>query len=127
MRLENEKSKNTFIYALSGWKKAIKSEKNLKVDSIIAVIVIILGFLLKISISEWIICLLLIGCVLSAELMNTAIETVVDMYTREKNVLAEKAKDISAGAVLIIAVVAAIIGLIIFIPKIVMLNSILNL
>ena len=43
MRLENEKSKNTFIYALSGWKKAIKSEKNLKVDCIIAVIVIVNG------------------------------------------------------------------------------------
>ncbi len=127
MRLGNEKSKNTFIYALSGWKKAIKSEKNLKIDCIITIIVIILGFLLKISTSEWIICILLVGCVLSAELMNTAIETVVDMYTREKNALAEKAKDISAGAVLIIAVAAAIIGLLIFVPKIVSFKSILNL
>lgn len=126
MRLENEESKNTFVYALRGWKKAVKGEKNLKIDCAIAVIVIILGILLKINTGEWIICILLIGLVLSAELMNTAIETVVDMYTRKRNVLAEKAKDIAAGSVLIIAVTAAIIGLIIFIPKIITFKSILN-
>ena len=74
---------------------------------------------LKISINEWIICITLIGLVLSAELMNTAIETVVDMFTREKNELAGKAKDISAGAVLILAIASAIVGGIIFIPKII--------
>lgn len=118
MKLENEKSKNTFIYALSGWKKAIKTERNLRFDCIVAIIVIILGFIFKISITEWLICVLLIGSVISAELMNTAIETVVDMYTRERNSFAEKAKDISAGAVLVIAIASAIIGCIIFIPKI---------
>ena len=51
--------------------------------------------------------------------MNTAIETVVDMFTREKNELAGKAKDISAGAVLILAIASAIVGGIIFIPKII--------
>lgn len=119
MKLENEKYKNPFIYALKGWKQAIKTEKNLKFDCIMIVIVILLGIIFKINLNEWIICLLLIGVVISAELMNTAIETVVDMYTREKNKMAEKAKDISAGAVLFMALISAIIGCIIFIPKII--------
>jgi diacylglycerol kinase len=82
-------------------------------------LVIILGFILKIDLQEWVICILLIGAVIGAELMNTAIETTVDMYTREKNELAKKAKDVSAGAVLIIAISSAIIGCMIFIPKLV--------
>ena len=94
MKLENEKYRSPFIYALRGWKQAIKTEKNLKFDCIMIIIVILLGIIFKISVNEWIICLLLIGIVISAELMNTAIETVVDMYTREKNDMAEKAKDI---------------------------------
>ena len=117
MKLENEKSKNTFICALNGWVQAIKTEQNLKFDCLIGIIVIVLGFLLKISFFEWVICVILIGAVIGAELMNTAIETVVDMYTREKNELAKKAKDVSAGAVLVIAITSAIIGGVIFIPK----------
>lgn len=120
MKLENGKNENPFIYALRGWKHAIKTETNLKFDCIMAIIVILLGIVFKISVTEWIICLLLIGIVISAELMNTAIETVVDMYTREKNSMAGKAKDISAGAVLFIALISAIVGCIIFIPKIAM-------
>lgn len=92
MRLENEKNKNPFIYALRGWKHAIKTETNLKFDCIMAIIVILLGIVFKINVTEWIICLLLIGIVISAELMNTAIETVVDMYTREKTVWQVKQK-----------------------------------
>lgn len=118
MKLENEKKRNTFIYALKGWKRAIKTERNLRFDCIMAILVIIMGIVFKISLTEWMICLILIGIVISAELMNTAIETVVDMYTREKNEMAARAKDIAAGAVLIIAVISAIIGCIIFIPKI---------
>ena len=117
MKLENEKCKNTFICALNGWVQAIKTEQNLKFDCLIGIIVIVLGFLLKISFFEWVICVMLIGAVIGAELMNTAIETVVDMYTREKNELAKKAKDVSAGAVLVIAITSAIIGGVIFIPK----------
>lgn len=119
MKLEGEKIKNPFKFAISGWKQALKTELNLKIDIIVAIIIIVLGIVLKISINELIICIALIGCVISAELMNTAIETVVDMYTREKNDMAKKAKDISAGAVLLIAIISAIIGAIIFIPKII--------
>lgn len=119
MRLENEKSKNTFIYALSGLKKAIKTERNLKIDIVAALLVIVFGIVLKINTCEWIICIVLIGSVLSAELMNTAIESTVDLYTRQKNPIAQRAKDIAAGAVLVIAITAAVIAAIIFIPKII--------
>ena len=119
MKLEGEKSKNTFFYALRGIVRAIKTEKNIRFHLVAAILVIILAIILEISIAEWIVCILLIGCVISAELMNTAIETVVDMYTREKNSLAEKAKDVAAGSVLVLAIVSAIIGAIIFIPKII--------
>ena len=118
MKLENEKKKNTFICAINGIKQAIKTETNLRIDCIIAIFVIVAGFIFKINYIEWFICILLIGLVLSAELMNTAVETVVDMFTREKNEFARKTKDISAGSVLVIAITAAIVGLIIFIPKI---------
>ena len=118
MKLQNEKHKNPFYYAIKGWGHALKTELNLKFDVLVAILTIVLGIVFKISINEWIICITLIGLVLSAELMNTAIETVVDMFTREKNELAGKAKDISAGAVLILAIASAIVGGIIFIPKI---------
>ena len=119
MKLQNEKHKNPFYYAIKGWGHALKTELNLKFDVLVAILTIVLGIVFKISITEWMICITLIGLVLSAELMNTAIETVVDMFTREKNELAGKAKDISAGAVLILAIASAIVGGIIFIPKII--------
>jgi diacylglycerol kinase (ATP) len=82
------------------------------------ILVIIMGFVFNISITEWCICIILFGLVISLELINTAIETVVDMITLDKNEKAKKAKDISASAVLVSAIVSAVIGLIIFIPKI---------
>ena len=119
MKLENEKSKNPFVYALIGIKRAIKSEINIKIDIIAAILVIVAAIIFKISREEWMVCIILIGGVLSAEMMNTAIETVVDLCTREKRELAAKAKDIAAGAVLIKAIISAVIGGIIFIPKII--------
>jgi diacylglycerol kinase (ATP) len=82
------------------------------------ILVIIMGFVFNISITEWCICITLFGLVISLELINTAIETVVDMITLDKNEKAKKAKDISASAVLVSAMASVVIGLIIFIPKI---------
>ena len=107
------------MYALEGIKKAIKSEKNIKIDIVVAILVIIAAVVLNINTFEWIICIILIGGVISAEMINTAIEAVVDLYTRQKQELAAKAKDIAAGAVLIKAIISATIGGVIFIPKII--------
>ena len=81
--------------------------------------VIVLGIILKISKIEWIICIILFGIVIAGEMFNTAIETVVDIAMPFKNPKAKIAKDVSAGAVLILAISSAVIGSIIFIPKLI--------
>ena len=85
---------------------------------IISALVLFFGAFFSISYTEWLICLVLIALVLSLEILNTAIEAVVDLYTTNENQYAKVAKDASAGAVLVSSVIAAFIGLVIFIPKI---------
>ena len=119
IKMEKEKNIiNSFKYAFEGIFTALKAEKNMKIHFIIMLLVIILGIMLKISSVEWIICIILFGFVISLELVNTAIENTVDLITQEKHPKAKIAKDVAAGAVLIAAITAAIIGLIIFVPKI---------
>ena len=91
----------------------------MKIHILMMLLVAIAGIILKINVIEWIICIILFAIVISAELFNTAIETVVNMITMEKNEKAKIAKDVSAGAVLVTAIGSAIVGLIIFIPKVV--------
>ncbi len=109
----------SFKYALEGLWLELRRETNLKIDILIMIIITILGFVFKISQTEWIICIILFSLVISGELFNTAIERIVDVIMPEKNEKAKAIKDISAGAVLILAIGAAIIGLMIFIPKII--------
>ena len=116
-----DKQKNlamSFYHAFEGIKSAFLSERNMKIHTFFMIAVVVVGFYFHISTSEWIICLILFGVVIAAEIMNTAIETTVDIAMPKKNPKAKLAKDLSAGAVLVLAVVAAIIGLIIFLPKI---------
>lgn len=80
--------------------------------------VVAAGFVFRISVSEWCICLILFGMILSLELVNTAMEAVVDLVTEERRPLAKLAKDTAAGAVLIAAIMAAGVGLLIFVPKV---------
>ena len=112
------KLKNSFKYAIEGIITGIKNETNMKIHITIMIFVIIFGIVLKISKIEWMICIVLFGLVISSELMNTAIENTVDLITMEKNPKAKIAKDVAAGAVLVNAVTSAIIGLLIFLPKI---------
>ena len=109
----------SFKYAICGVNTAFREEQNMKIHILAIIMVVVLGILLKISKIEWIICLVLFAIVISAELFNTAIETVVDLIMPERNEKAKIAKDVSAGAVLIPAVVSAIVGIIIFLPKII--------
>lgn len=108
----------SFKYAFEGIFTGIKEEQNMKVHITIMILVIISGIMLKISKIEWIICIILFGLVISMELINTAIENTVDLITKEKNEKAKIAKDVAAGAVLVSAIASAIIGLIMFVPKI---------
>ena len=110
---------NSFSYPIKGLRYAYKNEQNLAVDVGIALIVAIFGFIFRINKYEWAILVLTIGLVISCELINTAIEAVVDLVTEEYHPLAKVAKDTSAAAVLVFAMVAVIVGLIIFVPKII--------
>ena len=116
--MKNKKLINSFKYAFTGMWSAYKSERNMKIHVLATIIVVILGLILKINIVEWCFCITSIVLVISAELLNTAIENIVDMISPEKNEKAKLIKDISAGAVLVLAIGAFIIGMIIFIPKI---------
>ena len=118
LKVKSKKISNSFKYAFQGFFTALKEERNMKVHIVIMLLVIIAGFIYKINPMEWIICILLFGIVLFAELVNTSIETVVDMITPYKDKKAKIAKDVAAASVLVVAISAAIVGLIIFIPKI---------
>ena len=109
----------SFTYPIKGLKYAYRNEQNLAVEVGIALIVLIAGFLFKISLSEWGVLALTIGMVISGELFNTAIEAVVDLVTEEYHPLAKVAKDTSAAAVFIIAIVSIVVGIVIFVPKII--------
>ena len=113
-----KKIRNSFKYAIEGIWTSFKTERNMKIHIFVMILVIIAGIILKINKSEWIICIILFAIVIGSELFNTAIETIVDMVMPEKNEKAKIAKDVSAGAVLVVAIGAAIIGLVIFVPRI---------
>lgn len=107
----------SFKYASEGIITTIKEERNMFIHFLIAIIVVITGAYVRLSLNEWFICLLLFALVFSLELINTAIENTVDLVTTKKNKKAKIAKDAAAGAVLIAAIFASIIGIIIFLPK----------
>ena len=117
-KVKSKKLINSFKYAIQGIFSSFKNERNMKIHIFIMFLVIISGIILKINKYEWIICILCFAIVISGELFNTAIETVVDMVMPYKNDKAKIAKDISAGAVLTLAIGAAIVGVIIFVTKI---------
>ncbi|MFA6582248.1 MAG: diacylglycerol kinase family protein [Paludibacter sp.] len=107
----------SFGFAGRGIYSVIKSEFNMKIHITIGILVFICGFIFNISLTEWLLCLLCFGLVLGAEMINTAIENVVDLVSPDQHPLAGKAKDAAAGAVLICAIISAVIGLLIFVPK----------
>lgn len=117
--LDKKRLRNSFKYAFEGVATAYKTEQNLRIHTIVAIFVVVFGFLFKISHLEWFICLILIGLVLMAEFFNTALENIVDMITQDVNPYAKKAKDMASSGVLAMAMISAIVGLIIFIPKII--------
>jgi diacylglycerol kinase (ATP) len=107
---------NSFSYAFKGVKAAFDSEHNLWIHFSVTVMVILAGFAFNITKYEWLILLLIITIVIVTEFFNTAIETIINLVSPGYHPLAGKAKDVAAGAVLITAVVALIVGAIIFLP-----------
>lgn len=107
----------SFSFAIKGIIHVFASEANIKIHLFVSLLVIICGFIFNISTTEWLLCLLCMGVVIGMEMMNTAIENLVNLVSPEQNKTAGLVKDIAAGAVLITVVFSVIIGLCIFVPK----------
>jgi diacylglycerol kinase len=104
----------SFFYAFKGIRASLVEQRNLKVQSLVALITIGAGFYYGISAVEWCLVLMMIGIVIGLELVNTAIEDLVNLVTTEWKPLAGKVKDIAAGAVLVVSIIAVVVGVIIF-------------
>lgn len=109
---------NSFKYAKDGLIYAFKYEQNIIIHSLATILVILLGIIFKINNIEWLIIFLVIGLVIATELINTSIEATIDLITEKNHPLAKIAKDTAAAAVMVFSIIALIIGLLIFIPKI---------
>ena len=124
MNKNNEKLKNSnFIdacnNAVNGLIYATTTQSNIKKQLFIAVCVLVLSLFYKLETTQFLCLTFAVFLVIFAEMVNTAIETVVDMVSHERNPKAKLAKDIAAGAVLVVAMGAAIMGVMIFGPKII--------
>lgn len=109
----------SFRYAFNGICLLITKEHNAWIHCFAAVCVVIAGFLLEISKMEWIACVIVIGAVLAAEAVNSAVEALADFVSPEYSDAIKRTKDLAAGAVLLMAIAAAVVGGIIFFPKLI--------
>ena len=106
----------SFGYAFAGIGRTIAGERNMRIHAVFAVAAVIACIVLRCTPLEWGVVLILIAAVFAAELFNTALEAAVDLETRgREHSLAKKAKDAAAGAVLVLAICAVVVGLIIYI------------
>lgn len=107
----------SLAFALAGVRFALRCQRNLRIHFSIAAVVVIAGLVLRIDRSEWAIVVTLIALVVGLELLNTAIEALVDLASPASHPLAKIAKDTAAGAILVVAAGSAVVGLIIFLPR----------
>jgi diacylglycerol kinase len=108
----------SFKNAFNGLAILWKEEPNARIHASAMVVVVTAGVMLEIQAWEWCLISLLIGLVISAEIFNSAIERIMDHISPERHPRVKAIKDLSAGAVLILAITAIVIGLIIFLPKV---------
>lgn len=107
----------SFSYAFKGISYAFKTQLNFKIHCLSAILVVCLGLNVHLSVNEWLWLCLAIALVLVVELINTAIEVLVDLVSPQKQASAGAIKDMAAAAVLIAAILALVIALLIFVPK----------
>ena len=108
----------SFGHALRGLKVLVQTQHNARIHAVATALVVAAGALLRISPNDWALIALAVACVWAAEALNTAIEFVVDLVSPDRHPLAAKAKDVAAGAVLVAAIGAAVVGAIVFGPHI---------
>lgn len=109
----------SFSYAFAGLKVLFREEHNSWIHAVAAVLAVAMGFLFRISPMEWIAVVIVIGMVFAAEIINSSIERTADFVKAERDDRKRDIKDLGAAAVLVCAIAAAVVGIIIFIPKIV--------
>lgn len=114
----NHSTVKSFSFAFSGIKEAIKKEPNLKIHLTLAVIVLVAAYFLNFSPNEWLILTFTVALVIIFELLNTALESVINLVSPEVKPEARVAKDISAAMVLVAAILAVFVGALLFVPKI---------
>ena len=113
------KELRSFYYALRGIGHGVMHERHMRFHLVATVAVAGAGIWLGISRVEWCLVVICIGCVICAELVNTAIERLTDLASPGRHPLAGQAKDVAAGAVLVISIAAAIVGALVYIPYII--------
>jgi len=122
MRGISMKNKSNFINSLSnallGFIYCVRSENHFRIHLKLAGLALALSWFFQISASKWLLVVFSITLVLSLEMLNTAIERAIDLYTGERHPLAQVAKDVAAGAVLVAALNALIVGAVVFLPEI---------
>ena len=116
MKYSLKKQLRSFRYAWNGLRTCARNEQNLRFHLVAVVVATGAGWAFDISHTEWALVCLCIGLVIGAEVMNTAIERLVDLVSPQRQPLAGLVKDIAAGAVLVCAITAALVGVIIFWP-----------
>ncbi|GGA68628.1 diacylglycerol kinase family protein [Ornithinibacillus halotolerans] len=115
--MADKKNSIGFLYAINGLKEVFTSEFNFRLHVLSTILVTLAGLFFKISIMEWIAVIVVIGLVVSAELLNTAVEEIINYIKPEIHPAAKKIKDIAAAAVLITSLTALLVGILIFVPK----------
>ncbi len=110
---------HSFGYAINGFKILITEEVNARIHFVAAIVVIAMGFFFDVSVTEWLALCIVMGLVFAFEIINTAIENLADYVSRTEQATIKKVKDLGAAGVLASAIIAIIVGLIIFTPKIV--------
>ena len=115
---KNREFTASFEFALTGIITAFKEERNMRKHLVSAILVVLAGLIFRVSVTEWLFLLMAVFLVIALEIVNSAIENVVDLASNYHfSMLAKNAKDMAAGAVFIISVLAACIGLYVFLPK----------
>lgn len=109
----------SFLFAISGLKSALKKEPNFRIHIISALLALSAAYFLNLNLLEWLILAITIFLVIIFELLNTVLESLVNLISPELNPEAKMAKDVSAAAVLVSAIFSVIIGVILFLPKII--------
>ena len=106
--------RRSFLFALQGFRTALRQERNIKVMLAGGAFAVAMGLILRIDAVSWAVVLVCCGMVIAAELLNTAIETVVDLVSPEFHPLAGQAKDIAASASWVLSLTAAVVGVIVY-------------